>query len=307
MTVEGDPDMKRSWTNEPILKFKIMAIPPYVNKLNKNIEKELEELLREDIEFFWKVTHGKLWKRAIFWYKKAALQNEPFAVLTMKRLALFNSTKRKAKDGDKDAQYLLALFYFHSYGTFEDYGEGCKWMRKAVLNGSKVALRSLNKWNRENRGTEYECDINELKDIELGLEEDHTFLPPIIIPKGLDLHPYHMDLRHGIMKWRFAAENNTDKLWREFYESDFHETLRAAEEGNAEKQYQLAWLYSWGQGTVQNNLKAIEWFVRSAYNGYVRAQTELGILYQYRVCGMVHSSTDHDYALPKEDSSGNHK
>ena len=51
MTVEGDPDMKRSWTNEPILKFKIMAIPPYVNKLNKNIEKELEELLREDIEF----------------------------------------------------------------------------------------------------------------------------------------------------------------------------------------------------------------------------------------------------------------
>ena len=65
--------------------------------------------------------------------------------------------------------------------------------------------------------------------LELGLEEDHTFLPPIIIPKGLDLHPYHMDLRHGIMKWRFAAENNTDKLWREFYESDFHETLRAAE------------------------------------------------------------------------------
>ena len=50
MTVEGDPDMKRSWTNEPILKFKIMAIPPYVNKLNKNIEKELEELLREDIK-----------------------------------------------------------------------------------------------------------------------------------------------------------------------------------------------------------------------------------------------------------------
>ena len=44
MTVEGDPDMKRSWTNEPILKFKIMAIPPYVNKLNKNIEKELEEV-----------------------------------------------------------------------------------------------------------------------------------------------------------------------------------------------------------------------------------------------------------------------
>lgn len=42
MTVEGDPDMKRSWTNEPLLKFKIMAIPPYVNKLNENIEGRLE-------------------------------------------------------------------------------------------------------------------------------------------------------------------------------------------------------------------------------------------------------------------------
>lgn len=34
--------MKRSWTNEPLLKFKIMAIPPYVNKLNENIEGRLE-------------------------------------------------------------------------------------------------------------------------------------------------------------------------------------------------------------------------------------------------------------------------
>ena len=98
--------MKRSWTNEPLLKFKIMAIPPYVNKLNENNQKELDELLREDIAIFEKVTHEKLWKRAIFWYKKAALQDEPFAVLTMKRLASFNTTKRKAKSGDKDAQYL---------------------------------------------------------------------------------------------------------------------------------------------------------------------------------------------------------
>ena len=50
--------MKRSWTNEPLLKFKIMAIPPYVNKLNENNQKELDELLREDIAIFEKVTHN---------------------------------------------------------------------------------------------------------------------------------------------------------------------------------------------------------------------------------------------------------
>ena len=299
--------MKRNWKNEPILKFKIMAIPPYVKKLDENIDKELTAILKEDIAFFEQVTREKLWNRAVFWYKKAALQSEPFAVQAIRRMEAFKSTKRKAKDGDKDAQYLLALYYFYSYGHHENYIEGCKWMRKAVLNGSKEALQSLDEWNQENRGTDNEYDLSELEDIELGLLEDYTFLPPIIIPEGLDLHPYHMDLRHGIMKWRFASENYTDKLWHEFSKSDFKETLRAAEEGDAEKQYQLAWLYNWGQGTSQNNLKAIEWFVRSAYNGYALAQTELGILYQYNVCSMGHSLTDHDYALPTADSSDNQK
>ena len=295
--------MKRNWTNEPILKFKIMAIPPYVNKLDENKDKELTAILKEDIAFFQKITRGKLWRRAIFWYKKAALQNEPFAVLTMSRLESFNNIKRMVKDGDKDAQYLLAVYYFYSYGHYEDYSEGCKWMRKAVLNGSKEALQSLDEWNQENQGTENEYELSELEDIELGLAEDYTFLPPVIIPEGLNLHPYHMDLRHGIMKWRFASENHTDKLWHEFSKSDFKETLRAAEEGNAEKQYQLAWLYNWGQGTSQDNLKAIEWFVRSAYNGYAQAQTELGILYQYNVCAMCQSLTDHDYELPGSDKA----
>ncbi len=295
--------MKRNWTNEPILKFKIMAIPPYVKKLDENRDKELTAILKEDIAFFEQVTREKLWKRAVFWYKKAALQSEPFAVQAIRRVGAFKSTKRKAKDGDKDAQYLLALFYFNSYGTFEDYGEGCKWMRKAVLNGSKEALQSLDEWNRDNQGTENEYELSELEDIERGLEEDYTFLPPIIIPEGLDLHPYHMDLRHGIMKWRFASENYTDKLWQEFSKYDFKETLRAAEEGDAEKQFQLAWLYGWGQGTSQDNLRSIEWFVRSAYNGYAPAHTELGMLYQYNVCAMCQSVTDHDYALPGSDKA----
>ena len=296
--------MKRNWTNEPILKFKVMAIPPYVKELDENKDKELHAMLIEDCAFFEKMTHEKLWKRAVFWYKKAALQNEPFAVQAMKRMESFKVMKRKAKDGDKDAQYLLALYYFYSYGHYEDYNEGCKWMRKAVLNGSKEAIQSFDEWKRENYGMmDNEIELIDLELIERGLKDDDLFLPPIIIPEGLDLRPYHMDVRHGIMKWRFASENHTDKLWHEFSKSDFKETLRAAEEGNAEKQYQLAWLYSWGHGTSQDNLKAIEWFVRSAYNGYAPAQTELGILYQYNVCGMSHSLTDHDYALRRADST----
>jgi TPR repeat protein len=296
--------MKRNWTNEPILKFKVMAIPPYIKELDENKDKELHAMLIEDCAFFEKMTRGKLWKRAVFWYKKAALQNEPFAVQAMKRMESFKVMKRKAKDGDKDAQYLLALYYFYSYGHYEDYDEGCKWMRKAVLNGSKEAIQSFDEWKKENYGMmDNEIELIDLELIERGLKDDDLFLPPIVIPEGLDLRPYHMDVRHGIMKWRFASENHTDKLWHEFSKFDFKETLRAAEEGNAEKQYQLAWLYEWGRETSQDNLKAIEWFVRAAYNGYAPAQTELGILYQYNICGMSHSLTDHDYELRKSDSA----
>ena len=47
----------------------------------------------------------------------------------------------------------------------------------------------------------------------------------------------------------------------------FDETKKEAEDGNPEKQYFLAWIYDWGQDVRQDMKKAIEWFVRSAYNG----------------------------------------
>ncbi len=282
-------DMKKSWINEPLLNFKIRAISLYVNVWNDKVKKEVSLLDKEDCKFIDKITRGKLWQRAIFWYQKAAVKDEAFAVKTMKRIESFKSTKRKARDGDADAQYLTALYYFHAYGIYKDLSEGCKWMRKAILNGSREALQSLDEWNRNNPfDDKYELIDFEL--VELGMEEDYIFLPPLIIPEGLDLRPFHMDCRHGMMKWRFASDNNTDILWHAFSELDFGETLKAAEEGNAEKQYQLAWLYEWGKGgtqdaqRIQDNQKAVEWLVKSAYNGYTPAQTELGILYQYRIC-----------------------
>ena len=85
--------------------------------------------------------------------------------------------------------------------------------------------------------------------------------------------------RHGWVEEEYRADAKVDKIWEKFSNLDFGDTLKAAEAGDAEKQYQLAWLYDWGQGTEQDTKKAIEWFVRSAYNGYAPAETELGILY----------------------------
>lgn len=286
--------MEKNWTDEPILNFRVFSkhIQHLLHKSDEISKKELYKATGDDNDFIDKFSHEKLWERSIFWYQKAALQNEPFAVEFLRRAELFKSTKQKAENGDKDAQYLMALYYFHEYGIYSDFSEGEQWMRKAVLNGSEEALQSLEEWYQAG-GDWY--DISELEAIELGLEEDYTFLPPVVFPEDLDLSPYFMRFRHGQMYWRFAADNHTDLLWHAFSVLDFGETLKAAEEGNAEKQYQLAWLYNWGLMVNQDMKKAVEWFVRSAYNGYAPAQAELGMLYQYRICSVTF--LEYDYTI----------
>ena len=87
--------MKKSWINEPLLNFKIRAISLYVNVWNDKVKKEVSLLDKEDCKFIDKITRGKLWQRAIFWYQKAAVKDEAFAVKTMKRIESFINPQRK--------------------------------------------------------------------------------------------------------------------------------------------------------------------------------------------------------------------
>jgi TPR repeat protein len=55
--------------------------------------------------------------------------------------------------------------------------------------------------------------------------------------------------------------------------------LIGANEGNAEAQFNIAVMYSRGEGVAQNNAKAIEWYTHSADQGYAPAQYNLGAAY----------------------------
>jgi TPR repeat protein len=54
---------------------------------------------------------------------------------------------------------------------------------------------------------------------------------------------------------------------------------KAAERGDPESQYNLAFMYSKGQGVAQNQQMAFYWFAEAAGQGVLSAQSRLGLMY----------------------------
>ena len=60
---------------------------------------------------------------------------------------------------------------------------------------------------------------------------------------------------------------------------DFRETLQAAEQGNAEAQFNLGNMYREGRGVRQDDAEAVRWYRQAAEQGDAQAQTNLGLMY----------------------------
>lgn len=56
-------------------------------------------------------------------------------------------------------------------------------------------------------------------------------------------------------------------------------TRSKAEQGDAEAQQSLGWMYYKGQGVTQNYAEALKWYKLSANQGFARAQLSLGVMY----------------------------
>ena len=60
---------------------------------------------------------------------------------------------------------------------------------------------------------------------------------------------------------------------------DFKETLQAAEQGNADAQFNLGVMYDTGQGVRQDYAQAVQWYRKAAEQGNAKAQYNLGLMY----------------------------
>jgi TPR repeat protein len=62
--------------------------------------------------------------------------------------------------------------------------------------------------------------------------------------------------------------------------TEFRENLLPAQQGDANAQVFVAYLYETGQGVTRNYSKAAEWYGRAARQGNKVAQTQLGNMYR---------------------------
>src|SRR5436190_6049937 len=70
-----------------------------------------------------------------------------------------------------------------------------------------------------------------------------------------------------------------DKSEKKVLAEVFKEYEKAAEQGNANAQYNLALCYK--NGVEKDEQKAIEWYQKAAEQGYASAQNNLGWCYQH--------------------------
>ncbi len=72
------------------------------------------------------------------------------------------------------------------------------------------------------------------------------------------------------------GQGSTKSGWEvESYKKD-------ANQGNADAQYSMGWLYSYGQyGLAKDDRKAVGWYQKAANQGYAPAQNNLGLAYQW--------------------------
>ena len=62
--------------------------------------------------------------------------------------------------------------------------------------------------------------------------------------------------------------------------AEHQQVLSAANQGDANAQLRLGWMYSTGQGVRQNNAKALKWYRLAANRGDAGAQNNLGFMYE---------------------------
>jgi len=63
------------------------------------------------------------------------------------------------------------------------------------------------------------------------------------------------------------------------YKTAFKEWKPLAEQGNADAQHNLGWLYNTGKGVLKDYKEAVKWYRKAAEQGNASAQYNLGVMY----------------------------
>ena len=221
---------------------------------------------------------------------------KPISENAMKSLTQF------ANLGYPEAQCHLGLFYYYGIGISQDYSKAAELWTKASDQGFEDAEYYLAHCYFD--GTGVNQDYHKAAKIWYKLTNNGNYGARYNLGRCFhDGQGVPVNYEQALLCWTYggivretyhlklAAENGySEAQWRlgyvykqswggEHYQEAAELFRKSAEQGNVKSQTELGICYRDGQGVEQNYEKAIEWFNRAEKQGYSEAQNCLGLCY----------------------------
>ena len=188
--------------------------------------------------------------------------------------------RQAAEQGDAEAQHRLGRLYAKRMGVRQDYAEAAGWYRKAAEQGHTQAQYELGRLYAQGLGvprSNAEAARWYRRAAENGYAPAQHLLGHLYA-SGQGLETVYLEAPEPPPKEQQGASPGQPGS-----PSDYAEAARwwhkAADQGDADAQSDLGWLYTYGRGVETNYIEAARWYRKSAEQGNPVAQHWLGHVY----------------------------
>ena len=204
--------------------------------------------------------------------------------------------KKAAEQGLAEAQTALGECYMYGDGVPLDKKEAEKWFIKAAKQGDEYACLNLgNLYRTDDKTSKAISYFKKHQDLWLKkYGEVNVVVYNILKEMGIEYNPgpplsspnNNMASRQESADSQAAPTNPNVQLvlGENFYQKKDYEKAaywfeKAAEQGLADAQLRLAFMYMDGEGVTASMDKALYWSEKAAMQGFDLAQTQTGVLY----------------------------
>lgn len=199
--------------------------------------------------------------------------------------------RRAAEQGHIPSQLQVGQMYRFGVGAPQDYKEAYHWLRTAAEQGSTEGQIALGELYQGGSGVEKNLE-EAAKWYRLASDQGHD---------GARRHLDAIQRELTSMPEPQNGESSAEPHWQECplssglaseavnkgkqFENEQNYSMAlacyhfAAEQGEAEAQYNLGLMYLWGRNLPQDDVEAVNWFRKAAEQGLATAQNSLGWMY----------------------------
>ncbi|KAG0255547.1 hypothetical protein DFQ27_006201 [Actinomortierella ambigua] len=248
---------------------------------------------------------GKSEQDSFWWYRTAANGGSVIAQILLARMyqhgqGIVSSNafkaaswyRRAADGGSAEAQLALGKMYTDGYGVKEDTSQAARWYEMAAKQGHNEAQTILGQWFALGRGV-IQSDEQAVKWLTLAAEQGNTAAQTRLGQMYLDQYVYRRFLssentwrtKLTVLVWEAVEGKFSGTLYKQGDQTNQNVGMavkwltKAAEQGDANAQSKLGWMYEYGQGMEHSDVEAVKWYTKAAEQGNAIAQESLGLLY----------------------------